>query len=134
MIGLFVFSMTGLVLSNNYVLTYAFWEGVGVCSYLLVGFWHTRPAAAAAAMKAFLVNRIGDFGFAIAIFWLWTVVPGHDLSYGNVFDASTSRRSPMRRLWASACCSSGRPRPRGADPAVRLAARRDGRPDVRSRP
>ena len=81
LIGLFVFSMTGLVLSNNYVLTYVFWEGVGVCSYLLIGFWHTRPAAAAAAMKAFLVNRIGDFGFAIAIFWLWAVVPGHDLSY-----------------------------------------------------
>ena len=42
-IGLFVFSMTGLVLSNNYLLTYVFWEGVGVCSYLLVGFWHTQP-------------------------------------------------------------------------------------------
>jgi proton-translocating NADH-quinone oxidoreductase chain L len=89
LIGLFVFSMTGLVLSNNYVLTYAFWEGVGVCSYLLVGFWHTRPAAAAAAMKAFLVNRIGDFGFAIAIFWLWTVVPNHDLSYSNVLSEAT---------------------------------------------
>jgi NADH-quinone oxidoreductase subunit L len=89
LIGLFVFSMTGLVLSNNYVLTYAFWEGVGVCSYLLVGFWHTRPAASAAAMKAFLVNRIGDFGFAIAIFWLWTVVPNHDLSYGNVLNEGT---------------------------------------------
>ena len=89
LIGLFVFSMTGLVLSNNYVLTYVFWEGVGVCSYLLVGFWHTRPAAAAAAMKAFLVNRIGDFGFAIAIFWLWTIVPGHDLSYGNVLNEAT---------------------------------------------
>ena len=44
LIGLFVFSMTGLVLSNNYVLTYVFWEGVGVCSYLLIGFWHTRPS------------------------------------------------------------------------------------------
>jgi NADH-quinone oxidoreductase subunit L len=89
LIGLFVFSMTGLVLSNNYILTYVFWEGVGVCSYLLVGFWHTRPAAAAAAMKAFLVNRIGDFGFAIAIFWLWTIVPAHDLSYSNVFNQFT---------------------------------------------
>ena len=68
LIGLFVFSMTGLVLSDNYLLTYCFWEGVGVCSYLLVGFWHTRPAAADAAVKAFLVNRIGDVGFAIAIF------------------------------------------------------------------
>jgi NADH-quinone oxidoreductase subunit L len=89
LIGLFVFSMTGLVLSNNYLLTYVFWEGVGVCSYLLVGFWHTRPAAAAAAMKAFLVNRIGDFGFAIAIFWMWSIVPNHDLSYSNVLSNST---------------------------------------------
>ncbi len=89
LIGLFVFSMTGLVLSNNYLVTYAFWEGVGVCSYLLIGYWHTRPAAATAALKAFLVNRIGDFGFAIAIFWLWAVVPEHDLSYGNILSEST---------------------------------------------
>ena len=85
-IGLFVASMTGLVLSNNYVLTYLFWEGVGTCSYLLVGFWHAKPAAAAAAKKAFLVNRVGDFGFAIAIFWMWTLVPNHDLSYQNVLN------------------------------------------------
>ncbi len=89
LIGLFVFSMTGLVLSNNYVLTYAFWEGVGVCSYMLIGFWHSRPSAAAAAMKAFLVNRIGDFGFAIAIFWLWSIAPHHDLSYGNILSRET---------------------------------------------
>jgi NADH-quinone oxidoreductase subunit L len=88
-VGLFVFSMTGLVLSSNYVLTYAFWEGVGVCSYLLVGFWYAKPSAAAAAKKAFMVNRVGDFGFAIALFWLWTVVPGHDLGYGNVLSATT---------------------------------------------
>ena len=94
LIGLFVTSMTGLVLSNNYVLTYAFWEGVGVCSYLLVGFWHTRPKAAAAAMKAFLVNRIGDFGFAIAIFWMWSIVPNHDLSYTNVLSESTLHKLP----------------------------------------
>ena len=98
LIGLFVFSMTGLVLSNNYVLTYAFWEGVGVCSYLLVGFWYARPAAAAAAMKAFLVNRIGDFGFAIAIFWLWSIVPNHDLSYGNVLNGSTLTAIPHGSL------------------------------------
>ena len=88
-VGLFVFSMTGLVLSNNYVLTYAFWEGVGVCSYLLIGFWHSKPSAAAAAKKAFLVNRIGDVGFAIALFWLWTVVPNGNLSYDNVLSAGT---------------------------------------------
>jgi NADH-quinone oxidoreductase subunit L len=88
-IGLFVFSMTALVLSNHYVLTYVFWEGVGVCSYLLIGYWHSRPSAAHAAMKAFLVNRIGDVGFALAIFWLWSIVPGHDLSYDNVFAKAT---------------------------------------------
>ena len=94
LIGLFVFSMTGLVLSNNYLLTYAFWEGVGVCSYLLIGYWYTRPAAATAALKAFLVNRIGDFGFAIAIFWLWAVLPSHDLSYGNILNGSTLAALP----------------------------------------
>ena len=82
-VGLFVFSMTGLVLSANYLLTYLFWEGVGVCSYLLVGFWYFKPEAAAAAKKAFLVNRVGDVGFAIAIFWMWVVSPSHDLSYAR---------------------------------------------------
>ncbi len=82
--GLFVFSMTGLVLSGNFLLTYAFWEGVGVCSYLLIGFWHEKPAAAAAAKKAFLVNRIGDVGFALAIFWMWKVSAGHSLSYLSI--------------------------------------------------
>src|SRR5512135_26850 len=94
LIGLFVFSMTGLVLSNNYLLTYLFWEGVGVCSYLLIGYWHTRPAASSAAVKAFLVNRIGDFGFAIAIFWMWRVVPGHDLSYTAIFSEATLASLP----------------------------------------
>ncbi len=90
-VGLFVFSMTGLVLSSNYVLTYAFWEGVGVCSYLLIGFWYAKPSAAAAAKKAFLVNRIGDFGFAIALFWLWTAVDNNDLSYDNVLGETNLR-------------------------------------------
>ncbi len=89
-VGLFVFSMTGLVLSNNYVLTYGFWECVGACSYLLIGFWHEKPSAAAAAKKAFLVNRVGDLGFAIGLFWLWTLVPNGDLSYESVFAALSS--------------------------------------------
>jgi proton-translocating NADH-quinone oxidoreductase chain L len=97
LIGLFVTSMTGLVLSNNYLLTYVFWEGVAVCSYLLVGFWHTRPKAAAAAMKAFVVNRIGDFGFAIAIFWMWSVCH-HDLSYTNVLSEATLHSLPAAAI------------------------------------
>ena len=93
-VGLFVTAMTGLVLSANYLLTYVFWEGVGVCSYLLVGFWHDRPAAALAAKKAFLVNRIGDVGFAIAIFWMWSAAIGHDLSYANVLSADNLHYMP----------------------------------------
>jgi NADH-quinone oxidoreductase subunit L len=87
-VGLFVFSMTGLVLSDNYLLTYVFWEGVGTCSYLLVGFWYFKPAAATAAKKAFLVNRVGDFGFAVAVLLLWKYSMAHDMSYDNVFSAS----------------------------------------------
>jgi NADH-quinone oxidoreductase subunit L len=71
-IGLFVFSMTMLVSVSNFVLLYVFWEAVGLCSYLLVGFWYEKPAAAAAGKKAFLVNRVGDFGFAIGLFLIWT--------------------------------------------------------------
>ncbi|MFO0946381.1 MAG: NADH-quinone oxidoreductase subunit L [Planctomycetota bacterium] len=73
-IGLFVFSMTMLVLSSNFLLLYVFWEAVGLCSYLLIGFWFRKPEAAAAAKKAFLVNRIGDFGFALGIFLTWYYV------------------------------------------------------------
>ena len=68
---LFVFSMTMLVSVSNYLLLFVFWEGVGVCSYLLIGFWYTKPEAAAAAKKAFLVNRVGDFGLALGIFLIW---------------------------------------------------------------
>ena len=71
-VALFVFSMTMLVSVSNFVLLYVFWEGVGLCSYLLIGFWFEKPAAAAAGMKAFLVNRVGDFGFALGVFLIWT--------------------------------------------------------------
>jgi NADH-quinone oxidoreductase subunit L len=71
-IGLFVFSMTMLVSVSNFILLYVFWEAVGLCSYLLIGFWYEKPEAAAAGKKAFLVNRIGDFGFALGLFLIWT--------------------------------------------------------------
>ena len=70
--ALFVFSMTMLVSVSNFVLLYVFWEAVGLCSYLLIGFWFEKPVAAAAGMKAFLVTRIGDCGFALGVFLLWT--------------------------------------------------------------
>lgn len=71
-VGLFVFSMTMLVSVSNFALLYVFWEAVGVCSYLLIGFWYEKPEAAAAGKKAFLVNRVGDFGFALGLFLIWT--------------------------------------------------------------
>lgn len=70
-IGLFVFSMCTLVLAGNFLLLYLGWEAVGLCSYLLIGFYYQRPAAAAAATKAFLVNRIGDFGFGLGILFIY---------------------------------------------------------------
>ena len=69
--SLFVFSMSMLVAASNFLVVYVFWEAVGACSYLLIGFWFTKPEAARAAKKAFLVNRVGDFGLAIATFLLW---------------------------------------------------------------
>jgi NADH-quinone oxidoreductase subunit L len=71
-VSLFVFSMCMLVLSASFLQLYVFWEAVGLCSYLLIGFWFARPSAAAAAKKAFVVNRIGDFGFLLGIFLVWT--------------------------------------------------------------
>jgi len=71
LLAMFVFSMSMLVAASNFLLVYVFWEAVGACSYLLIGFWFTKPEAARAAKKAFLVNRIGDFGLAVATFLLW---------------------------------------------------------------
>ncbi|MFM7205366.1 MAG: NADH-quinone oxidoreductase subunit L [Planctomycetaceae bacterium] len=71
LVSAFVFSMAMLVAASNFLLVYVFWEAVGACSYLLIGFWFTKPEAAKAAKKAFLVNRVGDFGLAVATFLLW---------------------------------------------------------------
>ena len=70
-LSLFIFSMLGIVLSNNFVMMFIFWELVGVSSYLLIGHWFERPAAGDAAKKAFLTNRIGDFGFMFGILCVW---------------------------------------------------------------
>jgi len=98
-VSLFVFSMTMLVSVSNFVLLYVFWEAVGVCSYLLVGFWYEKPAAAAAGKKAFLVNRIGDFGFAIGLFLLWVTygtLNFHDTPAGDATAAVAGILGQMR--------------------------------------
>jgi NADH-quinone oxidoreductase subunit L len=73
-LNLFMFSMLVLVLADNFLLVFAGWELVGLCSYLLIGFWFPRRSAAVAAKKAFLVNRVGDMGFALGIMAIWTQV------------------------------------------------------------
>lgn len=83
-IALFTSSMLGLVLSPNLLQLYIFWELVGVCSFLLVGFWYERPAARAAAKKAFIVTRIGDVGLFIALLLLFWYMPGHALDFGSI--------------------------------------------------
>src|SRR6266700_5421574 len=70
-LSLFMFSMLGIVLANNFVMMFVFWELVGLCSYLLIGHWFERESAADAAKKAFITNRIGDFGFMLGILMVW---------------------------------------------------------------
>ena len=83
-LNLFMMSMLILVLADNYLLMFVGWEGVGLCSYLLIGFWYERPAAPQAGKKAFLVNRIGDAGFILAISLIfWTV---GSIDYETVFN------------------------------------------------
>src|SRR5512143_2162854 len=71
-LNLFVFMMLNLVLANNFLLMFVGWEGVGLCSYLLIGFWYEKDSAANAGKKAFVVNRVGDFGFLLGMFLLFT--------------------------------------------------------------
>jgi NADH-quinone oxidoreductase subunit L len=90
-LNLFVFSMVMLVLAGNFLVLYVFWEAVGLCSYLLIGFWYERKSASDAGKKAFIVNRVGDFGFGLGIMLIW--VTFGTLNYGEVFaraDASVS--------------------------------------------
>ncbi len=138
-ISLFTFSMLMLVMSNNFLQLFFGWEAVGLVSYLLIGFWYTRPTAIYANLKAFLANRVGDFGFVLGI--------GLILAYFGTLDyAPVFARAPTlagRRsvdLWGSAQWSlmtrhlhlplRRRDGQVGAGAAARVAARLDGRPDA----
>ena len=85
-LSLFTFFMLSLVTADNFVQLFFGWEGVGLMSYLLVGFWYDRPSANAAAIKAFLVNRVGDFGFSLGIFAVFVIFGS--LDFGTVFGAA----------------------------------------------
>ena len=138
-LSLFSFAMLMLVTANDLVQMFFGWEGVGLASYLLIGFWYHKPSANAAALKAFVVNRVGDFGFSLGIF-------GSFLVFGTISIPAILARAPgmagstigfagMRvdtmtllclLLFVGAMGKSAQIRP------PHLAARRDGRPDPRS--
>ena len=82
-LSLFTFAMLTLVTSDNFLQLFFGWEGVGLCSYLLIGFWYKKPSANAAAIKAFIVNRVGDFGFALGIFLIFYLFG--TVNYNDVF-------------------------------------------------
>jgi NADH-quinone oxidoreductase subunit L len=82
-LNLFMFSMLLLILGDNFLMLYVGWEAVGLCSYALIGFWYKKPSAAGAAKKAFVVNRIGDFGFGLGIMMIWVNLG--TLSFREVF-------------------------------------------------
>ena len=137
-LNLFTLAMLLLVLGSNYLVLFVGWEGVGLCSYLLIGFWYdkmftSKMSNASAGKKAFIVNRIGDFGFLLALFLIFTNF--HSLDFGTVFGGAGS--SPGLR----GADDGDRPvAPAGGDgqeravAAVRLAPRRDGGPDAGQRP
>jgi NADH-quinone oxidoreductase subunit L len=81
-LSLFTFSMLGIVLANNFLMMFIFWELVGVSSYLLIGFWFEKPSAGDAAKKAFITNRLGDFGFLAGILMVWGLLGS--LNFGEL--------------------------------------------------
>lgn len=97
-LSLFMFSMLGIVLADNLLMLFIFWELVGLSSYLLIGFWHERPSAAEAAKKAFIVNRLGDFGFLLGILGAWLL--WGTLDFVELFGAIHSRPISPDQLWA----------------------------------
>jgi NAD(P)H-quinone oxidoreductase subunit 5 len=101
---LFTASMLGLVLSPNLVQVYIFWELVGMCSYLLVGFWFTRPSAAYACQKAFVTNRVGDLGLLLGILGLYWLTGSLDFNTiaSRIHEQLNTNTVP--ELWVTLCC------------------------------
>jgi len=112
-LSLFTGSMLGLVVSTNLFQSFIFWELVGVCSYFLIGFWWNKPSAAEACMKAFVINRVGDFGFLVGVLWFFAVTysvwsghpvlqffdkDGYDIA-GAIHKAYLAKNLDVQTLW-----------------------------------
>src|SRR5919108_2647182 len=94
--SLFAFSMLGLVLSPTFLQMFVFWELVGLCSYLLIGYWYTRPAAARAALKAFWTTKLGDLGFIAGIVMLWSATGTFE--FATLFGMAKDQTLPLEGL------------------------------------
>ena len=105
-IALFTFSMLMLVMANNFLQLFFGWEAVGLVSYLLIGFWYTRPTAIYANLKAFLVNRVGDFGFLLGIAAIYTAF--NRLDFATVFDMAPTLREQVGADEASVRSARGK--------------------------
>ena len=131
-LNLFMFFMLTLVLAANYLLLFVGWEGVGLCSYLLIGFYFDKKFATDAGNKAFIVNRIGDFGFSLAMFLIFMHVRLARFRHACSARRRASRKASLTAigllLLVGACGKSAQ------IPAVRLAAGRHGRPHAGLRP
>src|SRR5262245_22907008 len=109
-LNLFLFFMSMLVLAGDLVVLFVGWEGVGLCSYLLIGFWWTDEAKAQAGIKAFVVNRIGDAGFLLGMFLLWSKVGSLDLQRIHQFvssEGAATLLAPMGAFGMSAATTIG---------------------------
>ena len=128
--ALFTTSMLGLILADNLLMLFVFWELVGLTSYLLIGFWFHRPAAAAAAKKAFLVTRLGDLGLLAAMILIWdrtgtlNIAEINEIAFLGIMVGQTVDHAVRIGL------DCGRDWEERAVPAAYLAARRDGGSDA----
>ena len=131
-LNLFCFFMLVLVLGSNFLVMFVGWEGVGLCSYLLIGFWYEKKSAADAGKKAFIVNRIGDWGFVLGMFLVFSTFGTLDFrAVAERGRGDAGRNGGVRVVVADLPAAvRRRDRQERADSAVRLAAGRDGRPDA----
>ena len=105
-LSLFMFSMLGIVFANNFAMMFIFWELVGVSSYLLIGHWYNKPAPPAASNKAFIANRLGDFGFMLGILLVWQATKS--LEFGVIANSLDAlKANPTLAAVAALCVFCG---------------------------
>ena len=131
-LNLFCFFMLMLVLGNNFLVMFVGWEGVGLCSYLLIGYWYEKKSAADAGKKAFITNRVGDWGFVLGVFLIYYTFGTLDFrAVQNAAAAMPIEHVALRRAVVHLPVPvRRRHRQERADSALRLAAGRDGRADA----